>query len=332
MNIKKIGILGGGSWATAIIKLLSESRHKEKINWFIRNQDNINHIKEHRRNKFYLSSVEIVTEKISLCDDINYVIKNSDLIIIAIPSAFIKDALLKNNISFSGKFIFSAVKGIIPAGNQIIAEYFHEKYKIPVQNIGVITGPCHAEEVALERLSYLTVASENENLAKFIGNRLKTHYTKIKISGDIYGTEYSAVLKNIFAIASGICHGLGYGDNFQAVLVSNAIREIKRFVDKVHPISRDIKNSAYLGDLLVTAYSKFSRNRMFGTMIGKGYSVKSALLEMKMIPEGYYAVKGVFEINKKHDIYLPILNAVYAILYQQKSVNNEILKLTDLID
>jgi len=332
MNIKTIGILGGGSWATALIKLLTESKHSEKINWFLRNEENIDHIKQHKRNKYYLSSVEIDTDKLSICNNINSVVKNSDLLIIAIPSAFIKNAFSKNDVSFKEKYIFSAVKGIIPDENQIIAEYFNKKYHVPIQNIGVITGPCHAEEVALERLSYLTVASENENLAKFIGARIKTRFTKIKISDDIYGTEYSAVLKNIFAIASGIYHGLGYGDNFQAVLVSNSIREIKRFVDKVHPINRDIKNSAYLGDLLVTAYSKFSRNRMFGTMIGKGYSVKSALLEMKMVPEGYYAVKGVYEINKKHDIYLPILNAVYAILYQQKSVKTKMLKLTDLID
>ncbi len=267
-----------------------------------------------------------------MCSDINSIVEKSDLLIIAIPSAFIKEAFSKNKVSFTGKFIFSAVKGIVPGENQIIAEYFNQKYDVPIQRIGVITGPCHAEEVALERLSYLTVASENESLAKFIGKKIKTHFTKIKISDDIYGTEYSAVLKNIFAIASGICHGLGYGDNFQAVLVSNSIREIKRFVDVVHPINRDIKNSAYLGDLLVTAYSKFSRNRMFGTMIGKGYSVKSALLEMNMVPEGYYAVKGIFELNKKHDINLPILNAVYAILYQQKSAKSEMLKLTDLID
>ena len=332
MNTKQIGILGGGSWATAIIKLLSESKQIGKINWFIRNIENINHIKKHKRNKHYLSSVELDTDKLSLSNDINSVINSSDTIILAIPSAFIKNALLKNNISFSGKYIISAVKGVIPDENQIIAEYFNQKYNLPVQNIGVITGPCHAEEVALERLSYLTVASENKNLASFIGENLKTHYTKIKISDDIYGTEYSAVLKNLFAIASGICHGLGYGDNFQAVLVSNAIREIKRFVDEVHPITRDIKNSAYLGDLLVTAYSKFSRNRIFGTMIGKAYSVKTALLEMNMVPEGYYAVKSIYEINKKHKIKMPILNAVYAILYLQKSSKSEIANLTELLD
>ncbi len=331
-NIKTIGVLGGGSWATALIKILSESELIEKINWFIRDKTNIDYIKKHHRNKFYISSANLRTEKLSLTNDINFTIEKSDLLIVAIPSAFIKNALSKNNFSFSGKYIFSAVKGLIPEENQIIAEYFNEKYKIPIQNIGVITGPCHAEEVALERLSYLTIASENSKLANFMGDRLRTHFTKIKISDDIYGTEYSAVLKNIFAIASGICNGLGYGDNFQAVLVSNSIREIKRFVDTVHPITRDIKNSAYLGDLLVTAYSKFSRNRVFGTMIGKGYSVKNALLEMKMVPEGYYSVKGICEINKEKHIDLPIVNAVYNILYKNGSPASEIEDLTDKIN
>lgn len=331
MNVKKIGVLGGGSWATALIKLLSESKPDEKINWYIRNAENIKHIKEHKRNKHYLSSVKLNINKLDISNDINLIINKSDILIFAIPSAFIKDSLSENNIDLSSKYIFSAVKGIIPDDNQIVAEYFNQKYKVPVQNIGIITGPCHAEEIALERLSYLTVASENKNSANFIAERLKVHYTKINISDDIYGTEYSAVLKNIFAIASGICHGLGYGDNFQAVLVSNAIREIKRFVDEVHPITRDIKASAYLGDLLVTAYSKFSRNRIFGTMIGKAYSVKTALLEMNMIPEGYYSVKGIYEINKKYKIHMPITEAVYNILYNNKPPAIEIKLLTDKI-
>jgi len=326
---KTIGILGGGSWATALIKLISDSENTNRINWFVRSSENIEYIKKHRRNKFYLSSVELNIELISLCNNINDVIQKSDVLIFAIPSAFIKDALSKNNFSLSDKYIISAVKGIIPDENLIFAEYFNQKYKVPINHIGIIAGPCHAEEIVRERLSYLTVASENYDLADSVGKKLKTHYTKINISDDIYGTEYSAVLKNIFALASGICHGLGYGDNFLAVLVSNAIREIKRFVDTVHPITRDIKNSAYLGDLLVTAYSKFSRNRIFGTMIGKGYSVKAAQLEMKMIAEGYYAVKSIYEINKKYKIDMPITDAVYHILYERKIPKEEILKLTE---
>ncbi len=323
------GILGGGSWATAIVKMLNDSENSRTLNWYIRNSENINHIKKYRHNKYYLSSVELNTDQLYLSDDINDVIQKSDILIFAIPSAFIKNALSKNNFSLSEKYIISAVKGIIPEDNIIFAKYFNRKYHVSKQNIGIIAGPCHAEEIAAERLSYLTVASENRELATHLGSMLKTRYTRINVSDDIYGTEYSAVLKNIFATASGICIGLGYGDNFQAVLVSNAIREIKRFVDTVHPITRDIKNSAYLGDLLVTAYSKFSRNRIFGTMIGKGYSVKAAQLEMKMIAEGYYAVKSIYEINKTRKIEMPITDAVYNILYENKIPSEEINKLTD---
>lgn len=322
MENKKIGVLGGGSWATALIKLISNSY--KVTNWYIRDEDNIEHIKKHKHNKHYLSSIVLNPEKLNLSSNVNNCIENSDIIIIAIPAAFIKDTLSNLKLELSTKYVISAVKGIIPEDNMIIADFLHQSFNLPIQNIGVIAGPCHAEEIAMERLSFLTIASTNTDLAKYISGMLKSHFTKISISDDIYGTEYSAVLKNIFAIASGICNGLGFGDNFQAALVSNAIREIKRFVDKVHPISRDIKSSTYLGDLLVTAYSKFSRNLLFGNMIGKGYSVKAAQIEMKMIAEGYYAVKGIHEINKKFNIDMPITEAVYNILYSDKAPYSEI--------
>lgn len=213
----------------------------------------------------------------------------------------------------------SAIKGIVPDENLIIGEFLNQRYQTPFENLLVISGPCHAEEVALEKLSYLTIASRDTELAARFAGLINTRYIKTIVSDDIYGTEYGAVLKNIYAIASGICHGTGYGDNFQAVLISNAIRELERFVEAVHPIDRDIKESAYLGDLLVTAYSQFSRNRTFGNMIGKGYTVTSAQLEMNMIAEGYYAVKCLHEINKQYKVYMPICNAVYNILYQKRS-------------
>jgi glycerol-3-phosphate dehydrogenase (NAD(P)+) len=211
----------------------------------------------------------------------------------------------------------------------IVAEFMHSQYNVPLEDIIVISGPCHAEEVALEKLSILTIACLNIDLASRFANMLNTRYVKTNSSDDIYGTEYSAVLKNIYAVASGICHGVGYGDNFQAVLISNAIREIKNFVDAVHPIDRDIKESAYLGDLLVTAYSQFSRNRMFGNMIGKGYTVKSAQLEMNMIAEGYYAVNSLHQINKNYKVPMPICRAVYAILYEKHSPHIEMRLLAD---
>ncbi|MFP4023467.1 MAG: NAD(P)H-dependent glycerol-3-phosphate dehydrogenase [Thiohalospira sp.] len=323
----KIAVLGGGSWATAIIKMLLENTGD--INWYMRSKEKIDFIKQHKHNNFYLSSVSLDTSKIELFSVLSKAVKNADILIFAIPSAFLKSALENLNIDISGKTIVSAIKGIVPDENLIIGEFFNQHYKVPFKNFAVISGPCHAEEVAFERLSYLTIASQNLKIARQVADLLTTHYIKTSISDDIYGTEYSAVLKNVFAIAAGICHGLGYGDNFNAVLIANAIQEIKRFVDAVHPIKRDIKGSAYLGDLMVTAYSQFSRNRTFGNMIGKGYSVKSAQLEMNMIAEGYYAVKSIIEINKKYMVNMPITEAVYNILYEKISPAIEIKLLTE---
>lgn len=324
----KIGVIGGGSWATAIVKMLCNNA--PEIHWWIRNETVIEHIKKYKHNPNYLTSVEFDVSKLALSTNIKEVIAKSDMIIMAVPSAFLKDALgdltpedLKN------KKIFSAIKGIVPEDLLIVGEFFNKKFLVPMDSIGVITGPCHAEEVAMEKLSYLTVASQNTESASYIASQLNCRYIKTTVSDDIYGTEYSAVLKNVFAIASGICHGLGYGDNFQAVLISNAIQEIKRFVDVVHPIDRDIKSSAYLGDLLVTAYSQYSRNRTFGAMIGKGYSVKNAQMEMNMVAEGYYGVKCVYEINKTYNVDMPITTAVYRILYEKGSPAVEMQALTD---
>lgn len=325
----KVAILGGGSWATAIIKMLLEN--VDDINWYMRSTEKINFIKQHKHNNFYLSSVALDTNKIALFNDISKTVENADILIFAIPSAFLKDALQNLKVDISGKLIVSAIKGIVPDDNLIIGEFFNQQYNVPLESFVVISGPCHAEEVALERLSYLTMASENLKNARLIADLLSTQYIKTSISDDIYGTEYSAVLKNVFAVAAGICHGLGYGDNFNAVLISNSIQEIKRFVDAVHPITRDIQSSAYLGDLMVTAYSQFSRNRTFGNMIGKGYSVKSAQLEMNMIAEGYYAVKSIMEINKKYIVNMPITEAVYNILYEKISPAIEIKLLTENI-
>jgi glycerol-3-phosphate dehydrogenase (NAD(P)+) len=326
----RIAIIGSGSWATALAKLLLNNT--SKINWFIRKQEDITLFKEYKNNPKYLSSVDFDITKISFFDSISDCIQNSDYIILAIPSAFLHTSFLNLTANdLKDKFIFSAIKGIVPEHNLIIGEYLNTVYQVPLQNIGVITGPCHAEEVALEKLSYLTIASQNTNSATILSNLLNCRYLKSSVSDDIYGTEYSAVLKNVIAIAGGICHGLGYGDNYLAVLISNAIQEIKRFVDEVHPINRDINASAYLGDLLVTAYSQFSRNRMFGTMLGKGYGVKRAQLEMNMVAEGYYAVKCVYEINKNHKIHMPITNAVYNIIYKDHDAKKEIIELSNLL-
>ena len=328
----RIAVLGGGSWATAIVKMLTENLHK--ITWYMRNEDAIAHIKTQKHNPNYLSSVEFDTSQLILTANLDDTVKNNAVLIFAIPSAFLESELKKLSTSLEDKIIFSAIKGIVPETGLIVGEHFHDIYNIPFENIGVITGPCHAEEVALERLSYLTIASADKEKAEMVANALQSDYIKTKISDDIIGTEYAAMLKNIYAIAAGIYHGLGYGDNFQSVLMSNSIREMKRYIKRVHKMKRNINNSAYLGDLLVTGYSTFSRNRMFGNMIGKGYTVKSAMMEMSMVAEGYYATKSAYELktNFKSKVRTPIIDAVYEVLYLGKNAKRTFAALTDKLD
>lgn len=326
----KIAVIGGGSWATAIVKILTEN--SDYVGWWMRNEESVRHIKRFHHNPRYLSSVQLTTDNIDVSTDLNHIVEQADSLIFAIPSAFLKDALQSLTADLSGKMVFSAIKGIVPDENLIVGEFFNQKYGVPLENIGIITGPCHAEEVALERLSYLTIAGVDQEKISEMAAHMRSDFINTTLSDDIYGTEYAAVLKNIYALAAGIYHGLGYGDNFQAVLVSNAIREMKGFIKTVHPLKRDINGSAYLGDLLVTAYSQFSRNRTFGNMIGKGYTVRSAMLEMNMVAEGYYAARLVRELRKDHDVKMPIANAVYKILYEGKSPKKTMLKLTDKLD
>jgi len=328
----KYAVFGGGSWATAIVKMLCENL--QEVGWYMRNEQAIDYIKTHQHNPSYLSSVEFNLSQLKLSNDINETANYADVIIFVIPSAFVFDELKKLTVDVSTKTIVSAVKGIIPETGLLVGEHFHDLYNIPFENIAVIAGPCHAEEVALERLSYLTISCADANKAQNIADALSSEYIKTKISDDIIGTEYAVMLKNIYAIAAGIAHGLGYGDNFQSVLMSNAIREMKRFIKKMHKMKRNINNSAYLGDLLVTGYSVFSRNRMFGNMIGKGYTVKSAMMEMSMVAEGYYATKSAHLLNEKNKkkTRLPIINAVYGILYEGKDAKKEFKKLTEKLD
>ena len=323
----KIAIIGSGSWATALAKILLNN--VERINWYFRNSENIDQFKRFRHNPNYLRGIEFDIGQIDFYDDINQAIEGADVLVLTIPSAFLHESLAGLNVDISHKFIVSAIKGIIPEGNMIVGRYLHETFKVPYDRVGVIAGPCHAEEVALERLSYLTIACPDIKRARDFAFKLECPYIRSHVSDDIFGTEYASVLKNIIAIASGIVHGLRYGDNFQAVLISNAIQEIKRFVDKVHPITRDIKSSAYLGDLLVTAYSQFSRNRTFGAMIGKGYTTRTAQIEMHMVAEGYYATKSIHEINETFNVNMPICDAVYNILYENVPPSIEIRQLTE---
>ena len=325
----KYAVFGAGSWATAIVKMLCENL--DEVGWYMRSVYAKEHILKEQHNPSYLSSVEFHTEQLKLSNDINEIAEWADILFFVIPSAFMHSELQKLTADISNKVIVSAVKGIIPESGLLVGEHFHDVYKIPFENIAVIAGPCHAEEVALERLSYLTISCADPVKAQGIANNLSSSYIKTKISDDIIGVEYAVMLKNIYAIAAGIAHGLGYGDNFQSVLMSNAIREMKRFIKKRHKMKRNINNSAYLGDLLVTGYSVFSRNRMFGNMIGKGYTVKSAQMEMNMVAEGYYATKSAFLLNEKKTR-TPIINAVYEVLYENKNPKKVFKKLTDKLD
>ena len=294
----KIAVMGGGSWATALAKLLL--MNNDRILWYMRRDDRIADFKRLSHNPAYLSDVRFDTDRIDFSSDINEVCREADVLLLALPSPYIKSHLAKLTADISTKYVVSAVKGIVPDENLTVTEYMSRFYHIPADHLVVVSGPCHAEEVALDRLSYLTVACSDRAKADSFAAILRSNYIKTKTSADVVGIEYSSVLKNVYAIMAGILHGMKNGDNFLAVLVSSSIREMERWVDVVAPAEgRNICNSAYLGDLLVTSYSRFSRNHNFGSMIGKGYSVKAAMMEMEMVTEGYYGAKCIHEINRK---------------------------------
>jgi len=323
----KIAIIGGGSWATAIAKIVVQ--HTHHIGWYMRREDQIEDFKRMSHNPSYLTSVHFNVNEIAFSDDLNKIIEAYDTLVFVVPSPYLKNHLKKLKVRLKDKFIVTAIKGIVPNENLICTEYFHQVFDVPHDNLACIGGPSHAEEVALERLSYLTVGCSDMEKAQAFSEVLNSQFIKTKTSTDVIGIEYSSVLKNVYAIAAGICNGLKFGDNFQAVLIANAVQEMARFLQSVHPIERNVYDSVYLGDLLVTGYSNFSRNRVFGTMIGKGYSVKSAQMEMEMIAEGYFGTKCMKEINRHWHVNMPILDAVYNILYERIAPKIEIKLLTD---
>lgn len=312
----RITVIGGGSWATAIIKILSESN--VKIKWWLRSKQAVDHIKVHHHNPHYISSVELHPSRVKPYHNIKDALKKTDWVILAIPGAFIADALEGLDKShFHGKKVISAIKGMEPSSKKLISHWFEDRFNVPLDQQGIIAGPCHAEEVAQEKQSYLTIASPNKQLAQEFSDTMSCRFVKASPSSDLEGVEYAAVMKNIVAIASGIAHGIGSGDNFQAVLISNAMKEMRAFVSTIAPGEREMSESAYLGDLLVTAYSQFSRNRTFGNMLGRGYSVKNAQLEMNMIAEGYYAVSTIYQIAEENLIELPVCTFVYDIIHKK---------------
>ena len=319
--------MGGGSWATAVAKIVLEK--VDHISWYMRRPEVIEDFKRLEHNPSYLTSVHFDVNRISFSSDINEVVRNCDTLIFVTPSPYLKNHLKKLKEKLHNKFVITAIKGIVPDENLICSEYFRQVFNVPDDNLAVLGGPSHAEEVALGRLTYLTIGCTDEEKAANFADLIASSYVKTKTNSDVIGIEYASVLKNVYAIASGICNGLKYGDNFQSVLVSNAVQEMSRFLNAVYPIERNVYDSVYLGDLLVTSYSNFSRNRVFGTMIGRGYSVKSAQIEMEMIAEGFYGTKCMKEINRHFHVNMPILDAVYNILYEKISPPIEIKLLTD---
>ena len=314
----KIAVIGSGSWATALAKLLL--LNNDRINWYFRSQERIDDFIRYRRNPVYLSDVSFDTARIDFTSDINEAVADAGTIVVAVPSPYVKDEAGKITADISGKNIVSAVKGIVPAENMILTEWFSRRFGCKDENLLVIGGPCHAEEVALDHLSYLTIGCHDREKSHLFCQAIAGPRLKTIVSDDVAGIEYGAVLKNVYAIASGMVDGMKAGDNFKAMLVCNAIREMRRFVDAIAPLPRDICRSAYLGDLLVTCYSLFSRNHNFGAMIGKGHSVKAAKMEMEMVAEGYYGTHCIHEINERTvKVEMPILDCVYSILYENRN-------------
>ncbi len=318
-TIQNIAVIGGGSWATALVKIISENSDV-KINWWQRNEESVQHIRTFKRNPKYLSDVQIDLAKVNPTSDLSLVLRDVDMVVLVVPAAFLLETL--ENITaedLKDKIVVSAVKGMVPKQNILFTDYLITEYQVPKEMISVIAGPCHAEEVAMERMSYLTIGADKEETGDKVAKLLSCRYVNANVLCDITGIEYCAIIKNVVSIACGIAHGLNYGDNFQAVLVSNAMMEIERFIKHIENKNRDYVQTAYLGDLLVTAYSQFSRNRTFGNMVGRGYSVRSAKVEMNMVAEGYYATQNIYEIMQGMEVEMPVVSATFRILYEKVS-------------
>ena len=327
---KNIGVLGAGSWGTALVKMLSENC--DKIFWYSRNNIQIKEIIKTKKNPKYLKDLEIDTDKMSISSDLNFIIDNSDILIIAIPSPYIEKSLNEHKTALANKIIFSGSKGVIPESHLVITEHLHKEYNIPYKNLGILSGPTHAEEIAKGKLSYLTVGSSNDEISKYLSKKLFSPYVHTSLSNDVIGIEYAATLKNIYSILVGISFGLGYGDNFISVLISHCTKEMINFIKSIDNVKREFSHSAYIGDLLVTTYSKHSRNRTFGEMIGEGLPVKKAITKMSMIVEGYYATKNAYEISKSKNMNFEIIKVVHEILYNNKNAELELKLLAEKLN
>ena len=322
----RCAVIGYGSWATALVGLLAGNGRQ--VGWYVRNPEVLESLRSEGRNPRYLSDLEFDTSVIAPSDDLDTVVHDADIVILATPSAYLKDFLAPLTVSLKDKFVVSAIKGIVPGDYQTVVEYIHDRYGLSYRQIGLFTGPSHAEEVSRGKLSYLTVVCTDPENAHLIGSRFAGPNIRLSYSTDLYGIEYAAILKNIYALAVGMAVGLGYGDNFLAVLIANSAGEMARFLEKSYPDRRDTLVSAYLGDLLVTCYSTYSRNRRLGLLIGHGCTVKSALNEMTMVAEGYFAADCIRHINFRHQVDMPIAEMVYRVLYEKGSARKLMQELT----
>lgn len=320
----QFGILGGGSWATAIAKILTDNGNT--INWWIRSETSIQYLQKRRHNPHYLGAAYFEPTMLNLSSDLAKVVAESEILVVAVPSAFIAEVLsvLPKN-ALEGKQIISAIKGILPASNQLLNHYLTDTFSYGKENYHTLLGPCHAEEVAAEKLSYLTFSGIDTAKTIHLANHFKTEYINVLINNDVIGVQYAAIMKNIYALGAGIAHGLEYGDNFLSVYIANAAKELSTFLQQISFANghcngtppKDYSASVYLGDLLVTCYSLYSRNRTFGNMIGKGYSVKAAQLELNMVAEGYNASRCIYVSNQTLGADIPIATAIYQILWEQ---------------
>ena len=322
----RCAVIGYGSWATALVGLLTANG--QRVGWYVRNPEVLASLRSEGRNPRYLSDLEFDPSALAVSDDLDAVVRDADIVILATPSAYLKDFLAPLTVPLKEKFIVSAIKGIVPGDYQTVVEYIHDRYGLSYKQLGLFTGPSHAEEVSRGKLSYLTVVCTDPENARLIGSRFAGGNIRLSYSTDLYGIEYAAILKNIYALAVGLAVGLGYGDNFLAVLIANSAGEMTRFLEESYPDRRNTLVSAYLGDLLVTCYSTYSRNRRLGLLIGHGCTVKSALNEMTMVAEGYFAADCIRHINTRHRIEMPIAEMVYRVLYEGTSPRKEMRQLT----
>ena len=322
----RCAMIGYGSWATALAKVLTEN--EPSIGWYVRNPEVLESLRDKGRNPRYLSNVRFDRTRINPSDDLDRVVSEADIVILASPSAYLKKTLETLTVPLKEKFVISAIKGIVPDDYTTVVEYMHDHYDLSFKQLGIITGPSHAEEVSLERLSYLTVVCTDPENSHTIGHKFATEYIKLSYSTDLYGIEYATILKNIYAVAVGMAVGLGYGDNFLAVLISNSAMEMARFLRESYPDQRETRASAYLGDLLVTCYSVYSRNRKLGLLIGHGCTVRDALDEMTQVAEGYFAADCIRHINARHKVQMPIADMVYEVLYKGVPVREAMQELT----